>query len=48
MSQRFHLDFLEPVLKMAMKGCDYTFKVLDMAVESYLSEIGKPNNWGQA
>lgn len=48
MSQRFHLDYLEPVLKTAMKGCDYTFRVLDLAVESYLSEIGGPNNFGQS
>uniref|UniRef100_A0A224XVA1 Putative exosome complex component RRP41 n=1 Tax=Panstrongylus lignarius TaxID=156445 RepID=A0A224XVA1_9HEMI len=47
MSQRFHVNFLEDVLKQAQKGCEDIYNILDTAVRLYLTEIGKPNSYGQ-
>ncbi|BES96101.1 unnamed protein product [Nesidiocoris tenuis] len=47
MSQRFHLDNLEKVMRTAQKGCEDTFRILNNAVRLYLKEIGAPNNFGQ-
>lgn len=46
MSQRFHLDHLEKVLKKAVEGCKDIRQILDEAVRLHLRDLGSSTGWG--
>lgn len=46
MSQRFHLDYLPKVLKMAQEGCKEVQYILDKAVREHLAHVGSAGDWG--
>lgn len=45
-SQRFHLDHLEKVLKKALEGCQDIRHILDEAVRVHLRDLGNSTGWG--
>ncbi|XP_037047575.1 exosome complex component RRP41 [Bradysia coprophila] len=45
MSQRFHLDHLPKVLKMALDGCKEVQIILDKAVREHLAHVGSACDW---
>lgn len=48
MSQRFHLDHLQKVLRAAMDGCKEIQKIIDRAVREYLTVVGSASDWGKS
>lgn len=46
MSQRFHLDHLPKVLKIALDGCKEVQNILDKAVREHLAHVGSAGDWG--
>ncbi|RZF34420.1 hypothetical protein LSTR_LSTR012282 [Laodelphax striatellus] len=47
MLERFHVDQLEKILNLALKGCQQIHAVLDAAVRNHMTEIGSASAWGQ-
>ncbi|KAK7793398.1 hypothetical protein R5R35_014305 [Gryllus longicercus] len=45
MSQRFHLDHLDKVMKHALRGCQEIKAVLDKAVRDHVASAGAACNW---
>lgn len=48
MLERFHVDHLEKVISVALKGCQQIYKILDREVRDYLSYTGCASSWGQS
>lgn len=47
MSQRFHVDHLGNVIKVAKKGCKDIYNILDASVRAYLNHAGAAYQWGR-